>query len=324
MAPDAEPLALAAPDTARKTGVRGGSWQIPEGIMALYAALHANQLVEGHVNERAQRANLFFADEIVKMPEWGAWWTGARVRVQTPQDSIRARIKALNPGPREAPDQSVLNRGWQCNGYMHKMCKAFEEIRAKGPDNISAGPYKARPIFPRDQLTYNEIPTGTTEEEYWKECEDEAFAFEKEFELDGAPPELKWCWRLACPDSPFYQKVDKLKIRLAMSNPAAEEGDVNGLHAFIPQRECKYWLIDPRVRAEWRGYGFSRAAHRGFMNLAASCGQDHWVPQNVPVPMNSRQQVAATERNEVLRHMRENADRSANPERGVADPAQAG
>ena len=71
--------------------------------------------------------------------------------------------------------------------YMHKMFMSFEQIRAKGPDNIAAGPYKGRPMFPRDQLTYNEIPTGTTEEIYWMDCEDEAFA-EPEHGLDGAPP----------------------------------------------------------------------------------------------------------------------------------------
>ena len=38
--------------TAKKKAPRGASWQISEGIIALYSAIHANQLVEGSQDER--------------------------------------------------------------------------------------------------------------------------------------------------------------------------------------------------------------------------------------------------------------------------------
>lgn len=50
---------------------------------------------------------------------------------------------------------------------------------------MAAGPYKNRPLF--DPCTYNDGPTGETEEAYWITCENEAFA-EKEHGPDGRKP----------------------------------------------------------------------------------------------------------------------------------------
>ena len=88
----------------------------------------------------------YIADEIVKMPGWGARWTAAGSSVRTPEDSIRARIRILAPGPREQPDARVLERGWACKSWMVKMCKAFEKIRNQGPEAMAAGPYKGHPV----------------------------------------------------------------------------------------------------------------------------------------------------------------------------------
>ena len=274
----------------------------------MYSAIHANQLMEGSQDERSQRANYYYAIEVNNMPGWGAWWSGDGCLIDSPQDSIQARIR---PPQAKKPkvDPRVLTRGWDLMGYMTKMCHAFEIIRKKGPGGVAAGPYKNRPDFGADaHYTYHDGPTGETEEEWWVDCEDEAFE-EPIHKLGDAPVELRWAWRLACPDSPFYKDVDLLKVALTKANPAGQVGaDVKGLHAFIRLRENKNFLIDPRLRAPWRGWGASRKVHRAVHNLAASIGTDHRVPQNTMLQMTPQVQARATERAAQLGAMVTSAD----------------
>ena len=105
------------------------------------------------------------------MPGWGAWWSGDGSLIDSPQDSIKERIRLPVPGDKKV-DGRVLKRGWDLKGWMDKICHAFEIIRKKGPGDVAAGPYKNRPDFGVGaHYTYHDGPTGETEESWWVDCE---------------------------------------------------------------------------------------------------------------------------------------------------------